>query len=293
VLVAHISDLHLLSLAGVGPLDFLNKRVTGGLNLLFNRGGEFPLEVAQSLLRDVREQRPDHLVVSGDLSNLAFPGELELVRSTLAGSGLDPGAITVVPGNHDYYTRGAAREDHFCRILAEHLRGDLQPGPGRFPFVRLRGERLAVVALSSSRPSAPLLAVGTLGARQLRLAERLLCDEACHGRFRLVVLHHPPWRGEHVKWHARLTDADAFAALLARTGAELVVHGHLHRFIERSLPGPAGTQIPVVGVGSSTWLSPRDPERRAQYNLYRVGEGASFSVARRRYDPAAGAFSAV
>jgi 3',5'-cyclic AMP phosphodiesterase CpdA len=297
--VAHISDLHQLSLEGVGPLDFVGKRLTGGLNLLFNRGGEFPADVARALMRDLQEQRPDHLVVSGDVTNLAFPGELELVRGLLADSGLPPASVTVVPGNHDYYTRGSARRDDFCRILAEHLRGDLQPGPGRFPFVQLVGERVAVLALSSSRPSAPLMAVGTLGGRQLRLAEQLLLDPACRERFRLVVLHHPPWRDEHVDWHNRLTDHAALAAMLGRAGAELVVHGHLHRFIERRLAGPAGAEIPVIGVCSSTWLSPKDPARRAQYHIYRIGKGegqdhrGAFELERRRFDPASGAFSAL
>jgi 3',5'-cyclic AMP phosphodiesterase CpdA len=289
VLVAHVSDLHLLSLEGVSPLAFLGKRLTGGLNLLFNRGGEFPVHVAQALMRDLVDQHPDHLVVSGDLTNLAFEGELELVHETLAACGLPAAAITVVPGNHDYYTRASAREDHFCRIMAEHLRGDLQPGPGRFPFVRLRGTTLALVALSSARPSAPLMAVGTLGRRQLRLLERLLADEALAGRFRLVVLHHPP-RGEHIKWHNRLTDADDLAAVLARVGAELVIHGHLHRFCEESLPGPEGRPIPVIGVASGTWLSPADPRRRAQYNLYRIEASGRFEVNRRGYDLAARVF---
>ena len=34
----HCSDIHLLSLAGVGPHRFLNKRLTGGVNRLLKRG---------------------------------------------------------------------------------------------------------------------------------------------------------------------------------------------------------------------------------------------------------------
>ena len=35
--LAHISDLHVLDLKGIKPWRFLNKRVTGGLNLLLGR----------------------------------------------------------------------------------------------------------------------------------------------------------------------------------------------------------------------------------------------------------------
>ena len=34
----HCSDIHLLSLRGVGPHRFLNKRLTGGVNLMLKRG---------------------------------------------------------------------------------------------------------------------------------------------------------------------------------------------------------------------------------------------------------------
>jgi hypothetical protein len=173
--------------------------------------------------------------------------------------------------------------------MVDFLRADLQPGPGRFPFARIQ-DQLAIVALSTARPSLPLMAVGTVGGRQLRLAEVLLGSEACRERFRLVVLHHPP-KGEHVTWHSRLTDARALIEMLQRAGADLVAHGHMHRYSRTTLPGPDGP-IPLIGVGSSTWLSSKDPSRRAQYNLYRIEERALAGVSRRRYDPRSGLFEA-
>lgn len=287
LLVAHISDLHLLALDRVRPRDFLNKRVTGGLNLLFNRGGKFPVEVARRLVADLGHQKPDHVIVTGDLTNLAFPAEFELARRVLAELELPPSAVTVVPGNHDCYTRRSAVEDHFGRVMGDFLGADIQPGPGRFPFVRLCGE-LAVVALNSARPAPPLMAVGSLGARQLHLAEKLLTSTECRGRFRLVALHHPPW-AEAIRWHNRLTDANALIDVLQRTGAELVAHGHLHRYCRGVLPGRE-QQVPVIGVGSGTWTSPEDPSRRAQYNLYRIDNRRLVEVSRRRYDPASRVF---
>ena len=61
MLVAHISDLHQLSLEGVRVRDFLGKRLTGGLNLLFNRGGNYPREVLTALAEDLKAMGPDHL----------------------------------------------------------------------------------------------------------------------------------------------------------------------------------------------------------------------------------------
>jgi 3',5'-cyclic AMP phosphodiesterase CpdA len=287
VLIAHISDLHLLSLQGVHPLAFLGKRATGGVNLLFNRGGEFPKEVAASLIQDINARAVDHLILSGDLTNLAFPGEFELVKSYLNRLRLPPREVTVVPGNHDYYTKESARLDHFSHVMAPFLEGDLQPGPRPFPLLRLRGE-LAVLALSTARPSMPLLAVGTLGRRQIRLAEELLADKQARERFRLVVMHHPPC-GSHAGWHARLTDAAAFRNMIRRVGADLVVHGHLHRSIREEIAGPNG-RVPVLGVASGTWLSPRDPHRRAQYHVYHIEEGALRRIETRCYSSRHGRF---
>lgn len=286
--IAHFSDLHLLSLKGVRPLDLLNKRITGAANLLFNRGGQYSIDVARALIRDVNALGVDHVVVSGDLSNLSLPAELALAREVLGELDLPASRVTVVPGNHDCYTPGAARQELFETHLGAFLRGDVQPGPGTFPYLSIQ-DGLAVLALSSARVSAPLMAVGTLGGRQLRLAEALLARPECEGRARVVALHHPPC-GPHAHWHNNLTDRRAFAAMLARAGADLVLHGHIHRHTTEALPGPAGG-IPVVSAASGTWLSPEDPSRRAQYNLYRLDAGL-VDVSVRRWDPEAGAFEA-
>ena len=287
--VAHITDLHLLSFEGVSPLALLNKRLTGAANLLFNRGGQFPIETARALIEDVKGQAPDHVVVSGDVSNLSLEPEFALVASVLDGLQMPPDRVTVVPGNHDCYTGSAARDESFSEGLKRYLRGDLQPGPGSFPYLKLSTDGLAVLALSSARVSAPLLAVGTLGSRQLRLAEELLMHPVCADRFRLIVLHHPPG-GPHVSWGKRLTDADDLKRLLRRVGAELVVHGHLHRFVRDTLAGPFG-DIPVQGCASSTWMSPSDQERRAQYLLYEVEGRTITGLRRRRFDPTEGTYT--
>lgn len=277
--VAHFSDPHLLSLRGVSPLAFVGKRITGGMNLLFNRGHEYSSDVVRALVQDLNQRAPDHVIVSGDVTNLALPPEFELVREVLETVALPPSEISVVPGNHDCYTRGARRRDDFARVLGPFMQGEL--GPGRFPFARLRGD-VAIIGLSTARPSPPGIAVGTLGAAQLAAARALLEHPEVVRRCRVVVLHHAP-RSPHVAWHSRLTDAAAFMRLIAACGAELVLHGHLHRDSREELAGPRGP-VPVIGVTSASWLSPRDPARRAAYNIYEIDGGELRGVERRAYD---------
>jgi 3',5'-cyclic AMP phosphodiesterase CpdA len=282
VLVAHISDLHLRSFDGVRPWAFFGQRILGGLNLLLNRAAEFPPDLVDALLSDLADVQPDHLVISGDVTNLSLRPEFELVKQTLDRCCFAREQVTIVPGNHDAYTYPNLLTHDFERHLEDYLETDLVVGTGRYPLVHLRDE-VAIVALSSARPSPPTMAVGSLGSQQLEAVERALCHPDLRQRFRLIVVHHPP-HGENVHWHQRLIDADGLRAVIERAGAELIVHGHLHRELRTEIPGPDGLGVPVIGLNSSTWLS-QDPARRASYNLYQIEEHRRLSVvSRRRFD---------
>ena len=70
--------------------------------------------------------------------------------------------------------------------------------------------------------------------------------------------------------------------VLAKRGAELVVHGHLHRRLSDELEGPHAS-IPVYGTNSSTWLS-KDPNRQASYLIYTITDNRVTSIEERRFD---------
>lgn len=287
--IAHITDIHVLDLDGVRARDFFNQRVLGGANLLFNRGGEYPVEVTERLMQDINARGVDHVIVSGDLANLSLPSEFERARQLLSLLEVGSADVTVVPGNHDCYTLTERIQGNFRRVFDPYLEGDLVaegPGdrgrPAGFPFVRLR-DKVAIVALSTAHVSPPLLATGSLGPRQLAAAEELLAHPEVRSRFRLVVMHHPP-RGKHAKWQKRLTDGEAFIEMIGRVGAELIVHGHLHRDLRDELPGPDGSAAQIIGLNSSIWLTD-DPARRASYNIYEIDDDGVFvGVERRAYD---------
>lgn len=281
--LAHISDLHALRLDGVRPLDFLShKRLGGAANLLTRRRDKHPLRLFSALVDDLNRVRPDHVVVTGDLVNLSLPSEFDEARAQLDRLALGPEGVTVIPGNHDVYTRGAARHREFERALAPYACSDGEREPC-FPLLRLR-DGLAIIGLSTARPSPVPFADGRLGPAQLARAEELLARHA--DRFRLLLLHHPPVDNRHAFLRG-LRDRAALQAMLSRVGAELVLHGHEHRDLVAELPGPSGP-IPVLGIGSGTYDDPRR-ERRARYRLIHV-EGRAFTVETRVHDPASGRF---
>jgi 3',5'-cyclic AMP phosphodiesterase CpdA len=281
--IAHLSDLHLLSLEGAVPFRLFNKRITGYVNLRFRRQAvhkPFPVRAAAA---EIRRLDIDHVVITGDVSNLALEGEFELVRRFLEDDlALPPERVSIVPGNHDAYTRGAHRSNRFASYFAPYLRCDLDMGDP-FPFVHLRGPA-AIIGLSTAWPRPPLIASGLLGEAQLRALERALDHEEVRRRTPILLQHHP--------WHnpkslaktllQGLTDAGAEARLLRRVARGLLLHGHLHRRIHRQLPTEQG-HIDAIGATSASLLHDSD-ERMAGFNVYELDDsGAIQGITSRRF----------
>lgn len=284
--LAHMSDVHALDLRGVRPWRFFNKRLLGGLNMLLKRRNRHPLHILDALCADLNRVAPDHVALTGDLSNLSFPSELLRARAALDHLTLGPREVTVIPGNHDVYVWEAHRGRHFERALRPYLVGDAAQGPGQptFPFARVRGD-VALIACSSARPSPPPLADGWLGRRQLAAIEQLLC--ALRGHYRVLLVHHPPLP-QSLDVLRALRDRGALLAVLRRAGCELLLHGHEHRDLRGQVPGRDGP-VTVIGVGSGTFRHP-DPARRARYNIYHIEDRRLAFVEQRVYDPAREAF---
>src|SRR5262249_43160351 len=154
-----------------------------------------------------------------------------------------------------------------------------------YPFVRLRGD-VALVGVTSSVATGDLGAWGEVGTAQLARLEAALAAKELAGKTRVVLIHHPPVMikdGEH----RNLKDRAALAAVLARAGAELVLHGHDHADERASLAGPGGATIPVVGAGSASYAG--GPERRSRYNVYEI-DGRTITCVTRAHDEAADEF---
>jgi 3',5'-cyclic AMP phosphodiesterase CpdA len=268
--VAHCSDLHLLSLAGARMFDFANKRWIGGLNLIANRGRHYHAEVFEAMVADFNRSAIDHVVVTGDITNLAFEEEFRFARRYFDAIELGPSHVTVLPGNHDAYVRRGA--EYFAAHFEAYHRPDpdwMWPDGERWPVVRVRGD-IAVIGVSTSLATPWFTAYGRIGEAQLERLKSALLDPRLGGRFRLVAIHHPP-AGSRARSVIRgLRDRDGFAAVLAEAGAELVIHGHEHLDLREELPGPDGAPIAVRGIQSGTYEA-GNLTRRARYRTYEIG----------------------
>ncbi|HEV7820335.1 MAG TPA: metallophosphoesterase, partial [Burkholderiales bacterium] len=233
------------------------------LNWTRNRQKFYRREVLDTLVKDLRAQRPDHVAVTGDLVNIALPAEFAPARTWLQSVGA-PEHVTVIPGNHDAYAR--ATQHCFAEIWGDYLRGD-DAGTAdsvAFPFVRRRGP-LTLIGVSSAVPTPPLMATGWLGQAQLDALGRHLSQLSAEQGFRVLLIHHP-LRSD--AWDKRLTDSQALLALLQRHGVELILHGHDHAHSTMWFDGPRGS-IPAIGVPAASAIAHgRTPA--AAYNLFSI-----------------------
>ena len=267
MILAHLSDPHLPTPPGSGGLAA--KQLLGRLAWRRKRHVHSP-EVLCALMADVAAHRPDHICLTGDLINTSTPAELAAARDWLEGVA-PPHDLTVSPGNHDLLVARAPDPWRAWRPWMEDA-------PGPFPGLRVRG-RLALVNLCSATPTPLFSARGALGDAQLAALEAVLQDTAARGLHRVVLAHHPVAPGAPRR--KALADAAGLAAVLARAGAELVLHGHLHRAGLASIAGPAGP-IPVIGAPSAS--SSRTGAAAARWNAIALVEtpaGLEISVSAR------------
>jgi len=285
--LAHLSDPHIASTDRIKWPDLRSKRLLGYLRWKLYRKTDHRQSVLTCLGSDLARTKPDHIVVTGDLTQLSLPVEFDKARRWLVDLGA-PDHVTVVPGNHDTYVRTdwhqtlACWTDYMVSDPPYRQTGKVSGLNDLFPTLRVRG-RIALIGVSSAHPSAPHLAVGSIGVPQLERLAALLKQTARRGLFRIVSIHHPPISGI-VSRRKHLTDGSALLRVITRLGTELILHGHAHKTTRHFLNTPAG-EIPVMGAPSIS--SPgRTRQRRASYGLYTItpaGNGWTVSIAQRVY----------
>ena len=270
--LAHISDPHLGPLPKVGFGDLASKRALGYFNWRRNRRHAFAPSVLTALTDDIRATAPDHVAVTGDLTNLGLTAEFAAARLWLDEIG-EPDRVTVIPGNHDAYVPGAFEE--LVDAWRPYMTGD-NSSVVTFPFIRKRGP-VAIVGTSSAVATAPLMATGEFGGGQAAALASRLTALGRAGLFRIVLIHHAPV-SRSSQWHRRLIDADLFRRAIAEAGAELILHGHNHTTKVDSLLGPNGA-VPVVGVAAASIL-PHGGRPGGSYCLFSIDGDPAASAAK-------------
>lgn len=266
--LGHLSDVHLGAVPTLRLRDLLSKRVIGYTNWRRNRAHALTSETLDRLVADLRAQAPDHIAVTGDLTNIARREEFENARLWLEELG-PPAKVTAIPGNHDAYVPGAHRR--YRRLWAPWMLSDNAEfvEHALFPFMRRKGN-VALIGVSSAVASAPFMATGHVGSEQTKRLCRLLEEARAEGMFRIVLIHHPPKLVDPRNQWRKLTDGRRFRSAIERCGAELILHGHDHVWMLTAIKGATGV-VPVVGVPAAG-APPAEGPRSGGYALHEIAE---------------------
>ena len=266
--IGHISDIHWLDTQGAKFTDFLNKRISGGINLLAGRARIHSTITAQAAIEKIKDLGCTHLIVSGDLTNLALPAEFNSVRIALNRYFIDE-KMTIVPGNHDFYTRESEQAKRFETCMYRTPPGNLDfGGDETWPFVQIVKD-VAFIGVNSAQPRPWFVAAGRIGSHQLDLLEKALAHPEVASRTKIVVLHHHLFQvlqspGESLR---KLEDASDFIDVCLDGKVNMIVHGHNHDYSIKRLKN-----IIIAEAGSCSVCNFKSPNRAGKFNVYTISE---------------------
>jgi Icc-related predicted phosphoesterase len=255
--ILHVSDIHVeVPFAELPKGELVSKRAIGLMNLWLRRGWRFrdvPAKL-EALARFREAEKCDLVLLSGDLTALGTEPELRRARQLIEPLIGAPMGCVVVPGNHDLYLGDAARDGRFEFRFGDLMESDVpevatQTG---WPFVKLFGDKVAVIAVNSARPNPqPWRSSGRIPHAQLAGLARAVEHPKVRGRFIIVMTHYAPRRADGTPDTFRhgLENYAALETACAGIAHGMLIHGHLHDCFHTR---PPGAPIPFFGAGSAT-----------------------------------------
>jgi DNA repair exonuclease SbcCD nuclease subunit len=204
--------------------------------------------VAAGLLELIEGQRPDLVVISGDLTQRAKPRQFQEARSFVDGIHRLDVPTLVVPGNHDVpMYRVWERVFNPFGAYRSHFSRDLEPV--------YRDREMLVVGINTAFNRT--IKGGRITSRRLREVGELLAA-APPGQFRVVVPHHDLVPPPGVSRRRVLANARRAMELFSAAGVDLVLSGHQHQtYIGASEELYPQGRSPVIVVHSGTTTSSR------------------------------------
>jgi 3',5'-cyclic AMP phosphodiesterase CpdA len=215
--------------------------------------GSVPDGLAELLLEDVTEARPDVVTIAGDLTMAATEDEFRAAQNWLERLSCEK---LIVPGNHD-----VPKYNLFERFLWPYARFERFIGPvKRGPVVT---DRCHIVGLNTTSSWQPHLRwqEGRVRRRDVVYFVTSM-EDVPRSKYRVVVAHHP---FAHVPEIARIRPVRRARSMLeafSKMDVDLVLSGHIHQ----SYILPVNHQgNDLVAVGAPTALSDR---QRGEANGY-------------------------
>jgi 3',5'-cyclic AMP phosphodiesterase CpdA len=239
--IAHISDLH--------------------LNSFYNESNYHRFEY---LLKKLKDDKIDHLIITGDLADNASEKDFLFVRKLLSKYGFLSGdKLTIIVGNHDIFGGVQRAEDilnfpdkcrtvnynqklnEFTSFFPETLENCFFISSNSYyPFAKIFGSVMMIGVNSIaaySKISNPFASNGEVNVAQFNEIHNLLKTRLPHVKYRFILIHHHfnkykskaksslgnVWQSIE-KQTIKLKNKRRLFNLFNEYDVDLVLHGHLH-----------------------------------------------------------------
>jgi plastocyanin len=164
-------------------------------------------------------RRPAFLLHTGDISQLARPGEFDTAEQIIRGARTGTGRTFYVPGEHDVLG------DHGAEYLRRHGRGTRGGGWHSFDYQGVHF--VGLVNVLDLKPGG----LGNLGREQLEWLERDL--RPLSASTPVVVFAHVPLWTVYPQWGWGTDDGEQALGYLRRFGSVTVLNGHIHQVMQK------------------------------------------------------------
>ena len=211
---------------------------------------------AAAAIAAVQEQKPDVLLITGDISAQALPAEFEQAYKTLKPL-LTQQPSFLIPGNHDIYTSNK---------IPKAMRKYFDPWlPKENPYLF---ETDLIQALYIETCRVDWLSRGWVDPTVLPKAMKLLQNAT--PKFRFLCIHYPILnrRGEPYGPSQRaIRNGDLLQKWLQDAPIDMILHGHEHHGYTVPIQTAKGL-VPSSNPGSSGYQLDEKRKRRAHFNIY-------------------------
>jgi 3',5'-cyclic AMP phosphodiesterase CpdA len=222
-------------------------------------GTEQPL-VVEAVVALAAQQRPDIVVLSGDITQRARPAQFRAAKVFVDRLGAP---VLAVPGNHDI-----ALFDLWARLTRPYARYTRVFGANLEPV--FSSPDLLVIGVNTTR--AWRHKHGEVSTAQIDRVATLLTD-ASPQQLRLVVVHQPAAVNQAEERSNLLRGHHAALQAWSAAGADLVLGGHIHLPFALALDGLA-RRLWVLQAGTAV-SSPTRPKAPNSVNILRWGAASS------------------
>ncbi len=228
--IAHLSDLHFGRIRWCFR-DLLCKRWLGNLNLALHRRRMHLELLLESIPEMLQSNQVDRVVISGDFTTTALKEEFEQGRNFVKQLRLP---CLVIPGNHDVYTKKAAKQQIFYREF-EALPGLQEMRDNGFTAVQM-APGWSWIGLDTTKPEPLFFARGLFSEELEQRLEAFL--KTLPPDEKIVMANHYPLFWKEEEWRHSLMRSDALQKLVARhPQIKLYLHGHDHAHAVVDLEG--------------------------------------------------------